>query len=127
MTREANVWLNGSEVNTQQMEDFFFPFFSPLPGDLVFSSCWIYEAGGTQGHFSHHALQGGPSPTSRRWSSGCLRLCPQPPQGLTPEQGQPGLAELGKQNCLRCEVARWDTGQETNQVPHHLGNAVFLV
>lgn len=50
--------------------EIFFLFFFPLPGDLVCSSCWIYEAGGTQGHSSHHALRGSPFPPGRRGPSG---------------------------------------------------------
>ena len=90
MTREANVWLNGSEVNTQQMEDFFF-FLSFPPFQEIWSAplAGYMRLGGTQGHSSHHALQGTPSPPSCCWSSEHLSLCPQPPQGLTQRQGQP--------------------------------------
>lgn len=42
-------------------------------------------------------------------------------------QGQPGLAALRKSNCLPFEVARWDTGQETNPSPHDHRNAILLV
>lgn len=48
MTREANVWLNGSEVNTQQMGEIF--AFPPPPS---FQEIWFAPlAEGTQGYSS---------------------------------------------------------------------------
>lgn len=120
MTREANVWLNGSEVNTQQMGVFFVFFFLtflfPLAGDLVCSSCWIYEAGeaaGTQGHSSHHALRGSPSPPSLHWPSGHLRLRPQLPQSLPMGAGpaRAGCAQEIELSALR-----------SSKVGHRAGN-----
>lgn len=87
MTREANVWLNGSEVNTQQMGGFFPFFFFPLPGDLVCSPSWIYEVGGTQGHSSHCTLGGSPFPlsaTGPQATSGCVHASTRSHRGAGP-------------------------------------------
>lgn len=96
MTREANVWLNGSEVNTQQMEDFFFLSFPPFQEIWSSPLAGYMRLGGPRGISPIMPFEGAhlpPAAAGPQGVSGCVHsLHRVSPRG----RASPGWLNLGR-------------------------------